>query len=165
MVFEFLKKMDQDHESRIKTLTDRLVEVEREQVENDKFIALLESETQKVFRDFTPRKMDNKNLRKIDELKRKKEALDRSKNSIESELSALRSVHKEIRASIQEVKELEIAAEDSRWYEENVYDAGNDEEPAPEKLSVEMAAKLENILTFLLADPMRAKTELQKLLS
>ena len=164
MVFDFLKKMDKDYKERIKKLRDRLVEVEREQIENDKFIELLESETQKVFRDFTPRKMDNKNLRKIEELKKKKADLNSEKEDIEGKLSDLKAVHKDIRASIQEVKELEMAAEDSRWYEENVYDAGQDEEPTRDRLSPEMAAKLENILTFLLADPMRAKTELQKFL-
>ena len=100
----------------------------------------------------------------LNELRQKKENLEGEVASINSSLTELKAVHKEIRASIQEVKELESAAEDSRWYEANVYDTGKDEEPSPEKLSDEMAAKLENILTFLLADPMRAKTELQKLL-
>ena len=58
-----------------------------------------------------------------------------------------------------------MAAEDSRWYEENVYNAGSEnEEPSPEKLSDAMTSKLKNILSFMLADPMRAKRELENLL-
>ena len=165
MVAEFLKKMDSHYEEQVAQYRDRLSHFETQQIENDKFVELLESETQKVFRDFSPREMDSKNRRKIKELKETQRNLMVQIDQTRTQLAEAEAMHKEIRAAMQEVKELEMAAEDSRWFEENVYDAGDEnEEPSSGKLSDEVASKLETILSFLLADPMRAKQELEKLL-
>ncbi len=165
MVAEFLKKMDTHYEKEVNSYRDELSHIETELVENEKFIHLLESETEKVFRDFTPREIENKDRKKIKELQAKQDELKEKKEALEKQLSESEAVQREIREAKQEVRELEMAAEDSRWYEENLYNAGDeDEEPQPDRLSDEMASKLETILTFLLADPMRAKRELEKLL-
>ena len=165
MVAEFLKKMDAHYEKEVNSYRDELSHIETELVENEKFINLLESETEKVFRDFTPREIENKDRKKIKELQAKQDELKEKKEAFEKQLSESEAVQREIREAKQEVRELEMAAEDSRWYEKNLYNAGDeDEEPQPDRLSDEMASKLETILTFLLADPMRAKRELEKLL-
>lgn len=165
MVAEFLKKMSAHYEGEINQYRDELSHLETELIENEKFMKLLESETEKVFRDFTPREIDSRDRQKIKELQAKQDGLTERKARLDGQLADAEATHKEIRAAMQEVRELEMAAEDSRWYEENVYNAGGeDEEPAPEKLSDATAAKLETILSFLLADPMRAKRELESLL-
>lgn len=165
MVVEFLKKINTQYEEDANRYRDELGTLETELIENEKFIKLLESETEKVFRDFTPREIDNKDRRKIKELHAKQDELKGRKERIDKQLAQTQDSQKEIRAAIQEVRELEMAAEDSRWYEENVYNAGSEnEEPSPEKLSDAMTSKLKNILSFMLADPMRAKRELENLL-
>ena len=165
MVNEFLKKMSANYETILSDNRNKLVELETHYMENEKFIKLLESETENVFKDFTPRKRENKNSRKITELTEVQSNLSQQISALKSQIEEAQSVSAEIKDAISEVKELEMAAEDSKWFEENVYDAGNNDEPSKEKLSDEMSAKLENILSFLLADPMRAKRELEGLLN
>ena len=78
MVVEFLKKINTQYEEDANRYRDELGTLETELIENEKFIKLLESETEKVFRDFTPREIDNKDRRKIKELHAKQDELTRS---------------------------------------------------------------------------------------
>lgn len=164
MVNEFLKRMGNDYSNILSVNRNRLVELETHYMENEKFIKLLESETENVFKDFTPRKRENKNSKKINELQEEQDSLNREITAVKNKIKETQALLSEIKDAISEVKELEMAAEDSKWFEENVYDAGKDEEPSKEILSEEMSLKLENILSFLLADPMRAKKELEGLI-
>lgn len=165
MVIEFLKKMKKYYDDQCAEYENSLKKLNTELIENEKFKSMLEAESQKVFRDFTPRELDNKNRSKIQELNNKLLELTNKRDEIQHSLSEITSTKNEIDEALKEVRELEMAAEDSRWFEENVYDAGDDkEEPTRNKLSDEVASKLETILSFLLSDPIRAKRELESLI-
>ena len=163
MVSDYLKRKRKKYEGRIKEIQGEVSRLETKLIENEKFISLLESETEKVFKDFSPRNVDNKNRRKINELKEERDAYLAQKQSLSQELEESEASLKEIREAILEVKDLEVQAEDSKWFEENVYDAGSEnEEPSDEtQISGKAAEKLKGILSYLLSDPLRAKMELE----
>ena len=166
MVAEYLKKERKKFDAIAKKNRDEISQLETKLIENEKFTSLLEAETQKVFRDFTPRDVDNKNRKQINQLKQDREKLLNRKNTLQDQLDEANAALKELRASISEVKDLEMQAADSRWFEENVYDAGeSNEEPSDESLvSGKAAERLKGILEYLMEDPARAKEELEKMI-
>lgn len=166
MVSEYLKKEKKKFDSIVKKNREEISKLDTKLIENEKFTALLESETQKVFRDFSPREIDGKNQKKLKELKEEREKLNSIKNKLSEELSAAKESAKNLREALSEVKELEMQAEDSKWYEENMYNAGDENgEPVDETLITGKAAeRVREILKYLLSDPLRAKRNLEKML-
>ena len=166
MVSDYLKEKRKTYEARIKSCQSEISQLETKLIENEKFISLLESETEKVFKDFSPRDIDNKNRRKINELQEERKDLQTKKDALSARLTEAETSLKEVQEAIVEVKDLEMQAADSKWFEENLYDAGDaNEEPADDSMiSGKPAEKLEKILSYLLSDPLRAKLELEDMI-
>ena len=166
MILDYLRNEKQEVDELLKRDRDELSGLGTKLLENEKFCALLESETQKVFRDFTPRDVDNKNRKKIQELKEEREKLIIRKEIVEAEIEAATTKESSLREGIAEVKELEMQAADSKWYEENLYNAGNkDGEPIDDSFIHGRAAdKVKEIIKYLVDDPIKAKNEIIKML-
>ena len=107
MVTEFLQKKQEQY---INANTDRREEISRlntELLETDKFLELLRSESDNFFRDFTPRDINNKNAKKIDELEEKRERLLEKKEQLTSDIDRDDEFLKEVNKALSEVKKLQ----------------------------------------------------------
>lgn len=168
MVREFLKQLYNVYDEDYKSSVVQLEKLSGNILENDKFIELLESESQKVFSDFTPRKLESKNNRKIQEVKDSQNKLKETKISLEKHIQSIEKTKLEIQQCIDEVEELKMSERDSKWFESNIYNAGDkSEDPVvvtSKNMSQEAASKIKNIISYILVDPLRAKNELEKLL-
>lgn len=168
MVSELLKRMYDVYQEDLNTSKVQLEKLNGTILENDKFIELLESEQQKVFSDFSPREIDTKNNKKIQEVKVSQDKLKDTKLSLIDHIESVEKTRSEIKQAMDEVEELQMTARDSEWFEKNVYNAGDKtEDPVvgtSKNVDQELASKIENIISYILVDPMRAKIELQKLI-
>ena len=169
VTMNLLKQMYEDYDSRIADCRNELLHIDTEYLENKKFLALLESEEKKVFRDFTPREIENQNMKKISEITERQKLLSMDREKLQYDLDHCIEKQDEVQRALVEVREMEMTARDSKWFEENYYNAGTEnEEPivgAHRRLDPDTSEKIEIILNYILDDPVRAKRELEKLLS
>ena len=145
MVHDFLKKYQQELMQQTADKEKVMEKILTHRQETEKFLQLIESENEEVFTDFTPRNVTAKGDAKIAEVKEELEGILAEQDLVEKELSFLRGRLSEVNAAIDEC--------------EKKISSHND----PPK-GVTLREELKNVLSYLPADPLRAKIELEQLL-
>ena len=155
MVKEFLEKYRGEllslQEEKQKTLDQILTHRQ----ETEKFLKLLESENEEVFSEFTPRNITAKGDEKIAEVKEELEQILYEEDLAKKELSDLKSRLEEVSAAIEE---LELCEK-----KEEIVDADLSGSNGLDK--THFRESLQQVLSYLPADPLRAKVELESLLN
>ena len=145
MVQEFLKKYQQELMQQTADKEKVMEKILTHRQETEKFLQLIESENEEVFTDFTPRNVTAKGDAKIAEVKEELEGILAEQDLTEKELSFLRDRLSEVNAAIDECDDIKTSHND------------------PPK-GVTLREELKNVLSYLPADPLRAKIELEQLL-
>ncbi len=143
MLLDFLKSYKEELLNEKATVEDGLDAVRTRLLESQRFLSVVKEETEEVFTDFTPRNINSKNQERIDETEA--EIAD-----YEKQISAM-----EIRLSNIEKK---LADTHDAIAEASSYLSRSNKNISISK------DELIIILSYILADPMRAKMELEKLL-
>ncbi len=154
MVKEFLNRYDQELQTSRLEKTENLDLINTKILETQKLLKLMESETEEVFTDFTPRTVYSKNADKIEELNEELQNLHSEKEELENAIKLIDSRLSELHSSLEEIDSFgEIVPPN----EKNV----SRETSSSTYISKD---KLHLVLSYLPQDPMRAKIELENLL-
>ena len=167
MIIDFLNALKNEYQNKLEHYQSSISRLNMQISENQKLISLLESESARVFRDFTPREIGHRNTKRISELREETDRLLVDKNSLNVEFQKCSSYLKQIDEGILEVRELEMYAEDSKWYENHYYNAGDINGDPSEQLtssSNSVSESIRDILDYILDDPVKAKFELERLI-
>ncbi len=155
-----IKKFLQEYQQR---LTTNKIEIEEELdlvrtkiKENEKFIAMLHSEQDSFFTDFSPREVEEKHSDQIKELTQTLQGFYEERGRLNTRLSDVLSQLEEVEKVISEAERLEKP----QIIEENV-PSNNLTKPVTYHV---IARKLKTVSDFLPADPIRAKIEVQEIL-
>ena len=143
MLFEFLSTYREELISEKSDVEAGLEAIRTRLLESEKFLDVIKEETEEVFTDFTPRNINSKNQARIDETEAEIHDYKDQIEALEIRLSKIDSRLKETSAAIHEAKSLRQRT-------------GRD-------VSVEKDVLL-NIISYLPADPIRAKIELENLI-
>lgn len=143
MLYEFLKSYKKELVSKKESLEVDLENTRTKLLESEKFLVVVKEESEEVFTEFTPRNINAKNQKIIDETEQN--IIDQKKyiDDMESEVNDLNSRIKVITEATREAQALRQRTAKSVSVEKDV---------------------LMNIISYLPADPMRAKVELENLL-
>ena len=143
MLYEFLKSYKKELVSKKESLEVDLENTRTKLLESEKFLVVVKEESEEVFTEFTPRNINAKNQKIIDETEQN--IIDQKKyiEDMESEVNDLNSRIKVITEATREAQVLRQRTAKSVSVEKDV---------------------LMNIISYLPADPMRAKVELENLL-
>ena len=143
MLYEFLKSYKKELVSKKESLEVDLENTRTKLLESEKFLVVVKEESEEVFTEFTPRNINAKNQKIIDETEQS--IIDQKKyiEDMESEVNDLNSRIKVITEATREAQVLRQRTAKSVSVEKDV---------------------LMNIISYLPADPMRAKVELENLL-
>ena len=103
MIVDFLKTIQEAYMTSREKLEQELRSVRTEIAETNKFLALLESESEGSFTQFTPRNVTNRNTKKIDELTQNLADLNNRQAAIQKELDDVLAWLWDIEACLEEV--------------------------------------------------------------
>ncbi len=143
MLLDFLKSYKEELLNEKTTVEEALDALRTRLLESQRFLSVIKEETEEVFTDFTPRNINSKNKERIDETEA--EIAD-----YEKQISAM-----ELRLSNIEKK---LASAHDAIAEASGYLSRSNKDITISKDELIM------ILSYILADPMRAKIELEQLL-
>ncbi len=143
MVVEFLKSYEEELKNEQASIEESLEAIRTRLVESEKFLELIKEETEEVFTEFTPRNINSKNQKRIDETEAEISDYKEQISAMEQRLSNNQSRLKDTHTAI-----LEASSFSSRS-QKDVSISKDD---------------LMMILSYILSDPMRAKMELEQLL-
>ena len=156
MVLEFLKTYESELLSEKEMVDRSLEEICTKEQETRKFLKLIESENEEVFSEFTPRNITSKGDAKIAEIKQTLEDVLGEKEVLQNHCNALNQRLEDVKAAIAET---EIQAEPQPAEPKEEHSATSLSDPGV------LRNKLQQVLSYLPADPLRAKIELEELLS
>lgn len=124
--------------------------------ENEKFIQLLQEESDSVFSDFTPRNVNHKNESKIEEINRILDNLKTEKDKTEAELNHIQNKLDEIQ---QILCDNSLAFSETDEQLENKTDKNHCDD-----MFGYMMERLSYIDSFIVNDPLRAKVEIHHII-
>ena len=143
MLVEFLKSYKDELISEKSTVEEGLDAIRTRLLESEKFLDVVKDETEDVFTDFTPRNINSKNQERIDET--------------EAEIADYKE---QIEAMDMRLFKIETRLKETN---EAIKEANSFRQRTGREVSIDKDTLL-NIVSFLPADPMRAKIELENLL-
>lgn len=155
MVLEFLQSLQEKYTTQKFDKKEELDFVQTKIRETEKFIHLLEKENEQPFSDFSPHTMNSKTQSRLSELNQSLTDLKAQKEQLKNELDELEHLLSKVQSSIGEVKDTTVSSKTMTSTSEN---------STPPGLS-ELKKHLNEVNQFLPLDPMRAKLELNKLIS
>ena len=133
MVLDFLNSLKEAYSNSLDVTQNELDRILREIRETEKFIDMLEKETESSFTQFTPRNVSNKNTKKIEELNTQLSELHSQEEFMQKSYDDVTKWLRDIEDCISEVNETMIAVPtksvsiDSSKRERLVYDGGSKE--------------------------------------
>ena len=143
MLVEFLKSYRDELVSEKATVEEGLEAIRTRLLESEKFLDLIKEETAEVFTDFTPRNINSKNHERIKET--------------EAEIADYRE---QIDAMMGRIETIDARLEDTS---QAIIEAESFRSRSSKDVSISKD-HLMNILSYIVADPMRAKIELEQFL-
>ncbi|MCR5639858.1 MAG: hypothetical protein K6G04_00745 [Lachnospiraceae bacterium] len=153
MVVEFLQSLQEKFTSEKFDKKEELDFIATKIRETEKFIHLMEAETEQPFSDFSPRTINSKSQERLEELRQGLSDLTAQRNHIVSEIESLDAWLADIESSMAEVR--------STSKGETPVVSSIPKSPGME----ELIKQLTEVNRLLPLDPMRAKLELTKLIS
>lgn len=156
MVNDFLKKYQSELFSDKITLKEDIDLLETKIKEENKFLTLLEESNETYFKEFTPRDINSKNIKKAEEIK---ESLKTLQSALDEKVSIMKFYDSRLN---------EINALLSENVDESVEscNANNSNEVIIESSSnKDLVNELKSIKNMILIDPYRAQFELEKIIS
>ena len=143
MLVEFLKSYKDELVSEKATVEEGLEAIRTRLLESEKFLDLIKEETAEVFTDFTPRNINSKNYERIKETE---EEIADYREQIDAMMCRIETID----ARLEDTSQAIIEAESFRSRSSKDVSISKDQ--------------LMNILSYIVADPMRAKIELEQFL-
>ena len=143
MLVEFLKSYKDELVSEKATVEEGLEAIRTRLLESEKFLDLIKEETAEVFTDFTPRNINSKNHERIKET--------------EAEIADYRE---QIEAMMGRIEAIDSRLDDTS---QAILEAESFRSRSSKDVSISKD-QLMNILSYIVADPMRAKIELEQFL-
>ena len=145
MVYEFLKKQQEELIAKKIELDEDYELVLSKIKENEKFLDLLDEEDSSYFSDFTPRDINQKNKSRIQELQQLLVGLNQDKIKLSAEIDRVHEKLSDCEKALEEVK-------DTKNSQEQLKDVSHEK-------------KLKTISSYIISDPRRAKLELDHYIS
>ena len=176
MIVDFLKSLQEAYTLSFDGKEQELRSINTEIAETNKFLALLQSESEGSFTQFTPRNVTNKNSKKIDELNgklvllnEKREALEKERDDIltwlrdidecleEVNVSTTKIPTKDVVINKEQISSVTIGSKNESVSSSEITASSRDDVPLFSKEDIV------RIADYLPADPMRARVELLNL--
>ena len=157
----FFVKMLDELNRRLDSLTIEGNELDISIKENSRFLEVLSKESEVPFSEFTPRDLSYKNEKRINELKEIVDSQNKDKENLDTEIDDIKKRIDEINNLIKILDEKQDSGEDNTsnqaiHSEDDISDISTDNN---------IKSSLENINSYLPADPMRAKIELKNIIN
>ncbi len=143
MLLDFLKSYKQELLAEKTSVEEGLDAIKTRLLESQRFLTIIKEETEEVFTDFTPRNINSKNQERIDETEAEIADYEKQISAMEIKLSNLNKKLSDTHDAI---------AEASSYLSRSNKDITISKD------------ELLMILSYIIADPMRAKIELEQLL-
>lgn len=180
MLDDIIKKLSDSYTADLLAADEEKEMVTTQLREERKFLKLILSEEGENFNEFSPRskKDDEGKLaetrKKIDELEKKQEdlalSIELSKQKLadmkaaREELAEIRQSQNSAQAGENEITDSSAGSDSTPLAESSSHDALTQTDSGEDSAEADLAFRLKNIISFLPADPMRARVELQTLL-
>ena len=164
MLDDIIKKLSDTYTSDLLSAEEEKEMVTTQLREERKFLKLILSEEGEAFNEFSPRSRKDgdgkiaETRKKIDELEKRQEDLSLSIDLCRQKLSDVKAAKEELTELRNQEKSASATAID---YAVPSATEKDDRPEASESINQDLLFRLKNIISFLPADPMRAKVELQ----
>lgn len=164
MLDDIIKKLSDTYTSDLLSAEEEKEMVTTQLREERKFLKLILSEEGEAFNEFSPRSRKDgdgkiaETRKKIDELEKRQEDLSLSIDLCRQKLSDVKAAKEELTELRNQEKSASATAIDDAVPSATEKD---DRPEASESINQDLLFRLKNIISFLPADPMRAKVELQ----
>ena len=164
MLDDIIKKLSDTYTSDLLSAEEEKEMVTTQLREERKFLQLILSEEGEAFNEFSPRSRKDgdgkiaETRKKIDELEKRQEDLSLSIDLCRQKLSDVKAAKEELTELRNQEKSASATAID---YAVPSATEKDDRPEASESINQDLLFRLKNIISFLPADPMRAKVELQ----
>lgn len=164
MLDDIIKKLSDTYTSDLLSAEEEKEMVTTQLREERKFLKLILSEEGEAFNEFSPRSRKDgdgkiaETRKKIDELEKRQEDLSLSIDLCRQKLSDVKAAKEELTELRNQEKSASATAID---YAVPSAREKDDRPEASESINQDLLFRLKNIISFLPADPMRAKVELQ----
>lgn len=164
MLDDIIKKLSDTYTSDLLSADEEKEMVTTQLREERKFLKLILSEEGEAFNEFSPRSRKDgdgkiaETRKKIDELEKRQEDLSLSIDLCRQKLSDVKAAKEELTELRNQEKSASATAID---YAVPSATEKDDRPEASESINQDLLFRLKNIISFLPADPMRAKVELQ----
>ncbi len=161
MINDFLKKYQSELITDRISLKEDIDLLETKIKEDNKFLDLLEESNETYFKEFTPRDINSKNIKKAAEIRESLAALN---NSLEEK----NQIMKFYDSRLNELNNLLSSSSEVDTSVENNFDSNIQIDTSVESNTVsndDLVSKLNSIKDMILLDPYRAQIELEKIIS
>ncbi len=164
MIEEFLNDYREELQKSDQELQHKIDQVKTRIKENEKFLALLQKDDSDVFTEFSPRELASRNNGKISELEKSLSVDKEEYQQIGEQQKVIKTKLEKIRLILEEEDQALKEEEKKKAEEENEIKLQIKPEEAYSIL-MKMKGSLDEIVNFVEEEPLKAKTEIMKMVS
>ncbi len=161
----FFDKMTDELNERLDSLTIEGNELDISIKENSRFLEVLSKESEVPFSEFSPRDLSYKNEKKINELKEMLDSQKKDKDNIDKEINDIKNRLNEIKTLIESSSNVDDSSSKETGSDLSEMEMNSGSTNNQNNSYKDIKPLLENIDSYLPADPMRAKIELKNIIN